>query len=138
MGGVIAEPVPAWLAAWRAGQEPVTLCEQPVAPAPRPATTIAPAQAAPAKRYTNPTGYSYPQPWQFDGGLRREPVLDLDCHPPRVVRRVGWQRCMRCRQPFWSDDVIRLRLCSSGTGCREDEDRFAQGEPGGLYSRYRD
>jgi hypothetical protein len=82
-------------------------------------------------------GFSEPQPWEFDGCARREPVLDHDHHPPRVVRRVGWQRCMRCREPFWSEDVVRLRLCSAGHGCRENEDRFAQGEPGGSYSRLR-
>ncbi|MBB5986994.1 hypothetical protein HNP60_002968 [Sphingobium sp. B1D3A] len=29
----------------------------------------------------------------------REPVLDADASPPRVVRKVGWQRCMKCRRP---------------------------------------
>ena len=93
---------------------------------------------APARVSPNASGFSEPGPWPFDGGARREPVLDHDYHPPRVVRRVGWQQCMRCRQPFWSEDVLRLRLCSSsGTGCREDEDRFAQGERGGSYTQGR-
>ena len=69
-------------------------------------------------------GFTEPQPWPFDGGRRREPVLDHDHHPPRVVRRVGWHRCMRCRDPFWSDDVVRLRLCGGKDGgCRDNEDR---------------
>ena len=93
---------------------------------------------APARVSPNASGFSESGPWPFDGGTRREPVLDHDYHPPRVVRRVGWQRCMRCRQPFFSEDVLRLRLCSSsGTGCREDEDRFAQGERGGSYTQGR-
>ena len=86
----------------------------------------------------DPKGFSVPQLWAFDECKRREPLLDHDYNPPRVVRRVGWQRCMRCRTAFWSEDVVRLRLCA-GTegGCRENEERFAQGEPGGSYSRYR-
>lgn len=40
-------------------------------------------------------------------------------NPPRVVRRVGWQRCMKCSKPFWSGDVVRLRLCDGQDGgCR--------------------
>lgn len=70
-------------------------------------------------------GFTEPTPWKFDECVRREAVLDHDHHPPRVVRRVGWQRCMRCRKPFWSEDVIRLRLCAGAIGdCRGDEDRF--------------
>ena len=81
-------------------------------------------------------GFTEPTTWQFDGCTRREAVLDHDYHPPRVVRRVGWQRCMRCRAPFWSEEVTRLRMCGGPAGCRENEDRFAQGELGGLYTRY--
>ena len=75
-------------------------------------------------------GFSEPDRWAFDQCKRREPVLDHDHNPPRVVRRVGWQRCLRCRQPFWSEDVVGLRLCAAGTGCREHNERFAQGETG--------
>jgi len=82
-------------------------------------------------------GFFEPAPWAFDGYVRREAVLDHDYRPPRVVRRVGWQRCMRCREPFWSEDVVKLRLCSAGHGCRENEYRFAQGEPGGSYGQGR-
>jgi hypothetical protein len=33
---------------------------------------------------------------------------------------------MKCRSPFWSKDVVRLRLCSGiAGGCREHEDRFS-------------
>jgi hypothetical protein len=70
-------------------------------------------------------GFAEPRPWDFDGCRRREQVLDHDLTPPRVVRRVGWQHCLRCRQPFWSEDVVRLRLCAGEAGCLGDEDRFA-------------
>lgn len=89
--------------------------------------TVAPAQ-------TNLQGITEPQPWAFDGCVRREPVLDHDLRPPRVVRRVGWHHCLRCQQPFWSEDVARLRLCirKSNDGCRSGEDRRATGAgPGG-------
>jgi len=36
-------------------------------------------------------------------------------------------------RPFWSEDVIGLRLCGDVLGCRENEDRFAHGERGGSY-----
>ena len=74
-------------------------------------------------------GFIEPQPWPFDGCVRREPVLDADHNPPRVVRRVGWHRCLRCREPFWSEDVARLRLCTrkNSDGCRSGEDRRSSG-----------
>jgi hypothetical protein len=68
-------------------------------------------------------GIIEPDPWPFDGGVRREPVLDSLCGN-RVVRKVGWHRCLKCRRPFWSEDVLRLRLCGGAQGCRGDEDRF--------------
>jgi hypothetical protein len=71
-------------------------------------------------------GIIEPDPWPFDGCVRREPVVDID-YPPRVVRKVGWHRCMRCARPFFSEDVVRQRLCSPGNGmigCRGDSDRF--------------
>jgi len=58
--------------------------------------------------------------------LRRE--LNHDVTPPRVVRRVRRQRCLRRRRPFWSADVVRLRLCDSGgDGCRYLDERYAGG-----------
>ncbi|QDD90359.1 hypothetical protein CCZ28_15570 [Pseudomonas oryzihabitans] len=62
-------------------------------------------------------GYDLVEPgrWPDDGGARREPVLDYNADPRgRVVRRVGWVRCMRCRRPAWSGDVVRCRIC---VGC---------------------
>lgn len=70
-------------------------------------------------------GIIEPEPWAYDGGVRREPVVDTDHTPPRVVRKVGWRHCLKCRRAFFSDDVVRHRLCSDGSfGCREDEDRL--------------
>ncbi len=65
------------------------------------------------------TGMAWPDPWKYDGGVRREPVRDLDLH--RVIRRVGWHHCLKCRKPFWPEDVVRQRLCDP---CKADEDRF--------------
>lgn len=75
----------------------------------------------------NLQGITEPRQWDFDGGVRREAVLDHDYAPPRVIRRVGWRRCLRCRQPFWSEDVARLRLCTGkvGIGCRNDGERYS-------------
>lgn len=135
------EPVPAWLSAWHEarGTQPPTQQVQRAAPAPPPAPAAAPRRAAPPpfppQVHHLSRGFSVPRPWEYDGCVRREPVLDHDYHPPRVVRRVGWRVCMRCRTPFFSEDVIRLRLCGDGMGCRDNEDRFAQGDTGGSYGR---
>jgi hypothetical protein len=65
----------------------------------------------------NEQGFLIPDhPWPNDGGKRREPVLDMDHNPPRIIRRIGWRSCMACRRPFFSEDVVSLRLCSS---CKE-------------------
>ena len=58
------------------------------------------------------TGFEEPEPWAWDGGVRREAVLDTDHMPPRIVRRVGWRICMKCGAPYWSDDVVKIRMCS--------------------------
>lgn len=60
-------------------------------------------------------GFSEPKPWEWDGGKRREPVLDIDRHPPVAVRHVGWRCCMRCAKPFFSVDVLAIRICD---GCK--------------------
>lgn len=70
-------------------------------------------------------GFVEPRMWPQDDGTRREPVLDADHKPPRVVRYVGWRKCMRCGQLFWSEDVQRLRLCTpqpNRQGCRSRQD----------------
>lgn len=54
-----------------------------------------------------------PTPWAWDGGKRREPVLDHDHDPPLVVRQVGWRICMCCASRFWSSDAIRVRMCDN-------------------------
>ncbi|HCF2525382.1 TPA: hypothetical protein NIC78_002787 [Pseudomonas aeruginosa] len=53
-----------------------------------------------------------PTPWALDGGTRRANVLDPNFDPPRVIRRVGWVRCMRCQRFHFSGDVVAVRLCS--------------------------
>lgn len=50
-----------------------------------------------------------PRQWPNDGGERREPVLDPNWND-RVIRMVGWRRCMHCRRWFFSPDVSRVRL----------------------------
>lgn len=57
------------------------------------------------------TGFQEPEPWPFDGCKRREPVLDRDFRPARVVRVVGWNLCLRCQRPFFSPDVRGIRMC---------------------------
>lgn len=56
-------------------------------------------------------GFTEPDPWPFDGCKRREPALDTDVRPPRVVRVVGWNLCLRCRSQFFSPDVRGIRMC---------------------------
>lgn len=58
-------------------------------------------------------GFSEPKAWAWDGGKRREPVLDMDFHPPRVVRHVGWRCCLKCAKPYFSEDVKGQRMCAT-------------------------
>lgn len=62
------------------------------------------------------TGFQEPEQWPWDGCQRREPVLDHDFRPPRVVRVVGWHLCLRCGAPFFSSDVKGIRMCPSCKG----------------------
>jgi hypothetical protein len=113
--------VPAWLQQWRAKQP------QPQPPAkgarhrtrPKPATPLPLAPAAVPIVRPDSYGFTEPTPWAWDGGVRRGEVLDHDSKPPRVVRLVGWRVCMKCRKPFWSGDVRRLRMCA---GCKSRTD----------------
>ncbi len=53
-----------------------------------------------------------PEPWSYTGDLtRREKVMDGNCTPPKMVRRVGWMLCMKCQRPHFSDDVGKCRVC---------------------------
>lgn len=120
---VIAAEEPASLAAWRErGPQPLA---QPRTSARQGGSRTAAASTAVAEaaRCTRPKGNSYgfvePEPWPYDGGKRRESVLDLEYFPPRIVRKVGWQTCMCCGKPFFSEDVIALRLCDGPEGCRD-------------------
>ncbi len=120
---MLADGAPAWLLAWREQQR-----QQPASPVPpsAPTPTYAPRDtfSFPAKEGVDWQGMIVPKRWDYDGCVRREAVLDADASPPRVVRKIGWQRCLKCRRPFFSEDVLRLRLCSGADGCRGDEDRY--------------
>jgi hypothetical protein len=107
--------VPPWLA--QAPQPPVQREAQPSRRAPS-GKRLAAAVAAANRPKPNWHGFLEPEPWDYDGGKRREPVIDADQNPPRVVRRVGWRSCMACASPFFSEDVIALRLCDGPVGCR--------------------
>lgn len=137
---------PAWLVAWQTASgvtapQPALAAAQ--CPAPAPSTPKreaadkrppAPAQRAqpPKPKLAAPAGVKEvwsqmpklgtlvvePDLWAWDGGKRREPVLDHDHSPPRVVRSVGWRRCMRCATPFFSADVVALRLCQRCKGVK--------------------
>jgi hypothetical protein len=61
-------------------------------------------------------GFIEPQPWPDDGGARREPVICVETK--RVVRRVGWQRCLspisaRAPHTFFSFDIRKVRTCDA-------------------------
>lgn len=115
----MSAPVPAWLQAWRDQQQ---RGEQPP-PQPRkvrtqgcntgkhPARAVAAAQRKAHKPKINMTGFIEPERWDYDGGKRREAVIDHDHNPPRTVRRIGWRICMTCDRPFFSEDVVALRRC---------------------------
>jgi hypothetical protein len=36
---------------------------------------------------------------------------DADYKPPRIIRKVGWHHCIKGRRPYFSEDVVRLRMC---------------------------
>ena len=114
---MLTDGPPTWLVAWHACENQPLPAALPANDDPKPAPLRMKGQAA-------AIGIIEPEPWPFDGCLRREPVTDTD-HPGHLVRKVGWHRCLKCRRPFFSEDVLRLRLCSGADGCRGDEDRFA-------------
>lgn len=107
---------PSWLANWQ--PQPTNHHSGPrVAPKPT-------AQPEPAKPKANFQGFIIPERWPCDNGARREPVIDADLG--RVVRYVGWKKCMRCGKWFFSEDVAGLRLCGEWSytgveGCRTRE-----------------
>jgi hypothetical protein len=53
-------------------------------------------------------------------------VLDYDHRPPRVVRSVGWRICMKCFKPFFSEDVIGVRMCD---GCKTEGPKRDSSKP---------
>lgn len=131
----MTEAVPTWLQAWRDGNCPPQV-------RPRTAKGIAPAKvrasepaARPPRKKRTPSGpkaggygsknfgFVEPKQWDYDGGERREPVLDIDHNPARVVRKVGWRNCMACTNPFFSEDVVALRICYYCKGPSEPRDQ---------------
>mgnify|MGYP000294828774 CR=1 FL=1 len=76
---------PAWLVAWREGRTaPAAPAQPPLQP--QAAPSQGGSRAKPQARAANgagrgSSGFSEPDPWPFDGGKRREPVLDLTCVP---------------------------------------------------------
>jgi hypothetical protein len=115
---MLSDGAPAWLLAWQDEQRQRQPASPPAAPPPTPA------RVPETFRKEALIGISEPLPWEYDLCVRREPVLDTTFTPTRVVRKVGWHHCLKCRRPFFSEDVVRLRLCSGSVGCREDEDRY--------------
>jgi hypothetical protein len=92
-----------------AKDEPPAASEQPA-----PAPPAAPRYRWPASFEARAIGRPVEEPraWDFDGDLlRRADVVDRNYDPPRVLRRVGWRRCMRCARPQFSQDVVAIRLC---------------------------
>lgn len=61
-----------------------------------------------------------PAHWPFNGYSLRKSVLDPSFEPHRLVRRIGWRPCLRCKRPHFSDDVSRIRLCSRCGGLGGD------------------
>lgn len=91
-----------------------------VAPRPNPKRVLA------AGAHAGPDGLSQGTlvfdlvPWEWDGGKRRERVLDHDHTPPKVVRIAGWAFCICCAKGVFSQDLHALRLCNSCKGgCHE-------------------
>jgi hypothetical protein len=122
----MTEAMPQWLANWRRHKDN----PQPAArPEPHPrqgCTSEKPAVSAVAgvQRRARPKGnwqgFAEPARWPDDGGVRREPVLDTDHNPPRVVRTVGWRTCLCCGTPYFSEDVVALRICDT---CKQTHDQ---------------
>ena len=120
---MLADGEPAWLLAWREQQSQPQPAPAPPPVVVKPALLPMPSGPKVPQRMRGQNaaiGILEPDPWPYDECKRREMVFDIEIRPPRVVRRVGWHRCMKCRRPFFSEDVIRLRLCG---GCRGDGDR---------------
>lgn len=122
----MTEIVPAWLAAYRENpaaavpQREKRVRQRPTPP--KQGKRAVAALKAASHRGGNSYGFIEPERWPFDECVRRESVLDTDHNPPRVVRNVGWQRCIVCRSPFFSEDVVALRLCDGATSCRNPKD----------------
>lgn len=118
---------PAWLVAYHAERGSSVPTPSPPKPPPPPKAAPVVIKRPPPPPPVRPRGQAAaigiiePEAWKYDGGVRREPVVDADHKPPRIVRKVGWHHCLKCRRPYFSEDVVRQRMCDP---CREDDDRF--------------
>lgn len=120
----MTEQAPAWLVAWREGR---TAPAAPAQPPLQPQAGVAQGGSTGKRERKQRPKLALlgellqePTPWAWDGGERREPVHDHDHDPPLVVRHVGWRVCMSCASPFWSEDVIRVRMCEN---CKKPPDK---------------
>ena len=57
-----------------------------------------------------------PRRWANDEGKRHAPVLDPNFNPPKVIRHMGWKRCMSCWRFHFSEDIVRVRICTECGG----------------------
>ena len=74
---------PLWLSAWRRGDAPAAAAQpghQPRSQGESRGNGTASDKRTAAQRFN--TGFAEPQPWEWDGRKRREPVLDMDRNPP--------------------------------------------------------
>lgn len=63
--------------------------------------------------YGESAGFLIPVQWPISSDpdlTRRAPVLDQE-NRNRVVRYVGYRRCLICKKPFWSEDIKKNQLC---------------------------
>lgn len=57
-----------------------------------------------------------PAPWRYsEAPERRAAVIDPNFTPPRIVRYVGWRKCIGCGEMFFSEHLKRNRFCA----CRD-------------------
>jgi hypothetical protein len=57
-----------------------------------------------------------PGTWADDGGAKRVAVYDRNVHPPRLIRKVGWVKCLgrfsvQSPHRIFSPDVAKVRMC---------------------------
>ncbi len=66
-------------------------------------------------QYGESAGFLIPVQWSINSDpdlTQRAAVLDRE-NRNRVVRYVGYRRCLICKRPFWSEDVRGHRICDA-------------------------